>query len=44
MNVNKYDVDVASENHGIVDYVTTVDRGTYLVPRHSNRALPVPEN
>ncbi|WP_049898533.1 DUF7405 family protein [Halococcus agarilyticus] len=41
MNVGEYDVDVPRENHGIVDYLDTVDRGTYLVPTHADRALPV---
>ena len=43
MNVEEYDVDVAPENHGIVDYVNTVNRGTYVVPPRADRALPVPE-
>lgn len=40
MNVAEYDVDVPAENHGIVDYVTTVDRGTYIVPSRDDRTLP----
>jgi len=41
MNVDEYDVDVPDENHGIVDYVNTVDRGTYVVPARDQLALPV---
>jgi len=41
MNVEEYDVDVPDENHGIVDYVNTVTRGTYLVPDREQMALPV---
>jgi len=41
MNVEEYDVDVPAEDHGIVDYLETVDRGTYLVPSRAQRALPV---
>ncbi|WP_274325658.1 DUF7405 family protein [Halosimplex aquaticum] len=40
MNVEEYDVDVAPEDHGIVNYVETVNRGTYVVPTRENRALP----
>jgi len=41
MNVEEYDVDVPAENHGIVDYVNTVNRGTYVVPARDDLALPV---
>jgi len=41
MNVEEYDVDVPDENHGIVDYVNTVSRGTYVVPVRDDLALPV---
>lgn len=44
MNSDEYDVDVPPEEHGIIDYITTVDRGTYLVPPHANRALPISED
>ncbi|WP_459194644.1 DUF7405 family protein [Halosimplex sp. J119] len=40
MNVEEYDVDVDPEDHGIVDYLETVDRGTYVVPTREQRALP----
>ena len=40
MNVEEYDVDVPDEDHGIVNYVETVNRGTYIVPTRENRALP----
>jgi len=32
MNVDEYDVDVADDDHGIVDYLETRARGSYLVP------------
>jgi hypothetical protein len=41
MNVEEYDHDVPAENHGIVDYLETLRRGSYLAPPRSNRALPV---
>jgi deferrochelatase/peroxidase EfeB len=40
MNADEYDVDVPRENHGIVDYVNTMNRGTYVVPPRESRALP----
>jgi deferrochelatase/peroxidase EfeB len=43
MNVDEYEVDVPAENHGIVDYVDTVDRGAYVVPPRADRGLPIPE-
>lgn len=42
MNADEYEVDVPAENHGIVDYVDTVDRGAYIVPPRADRGLPVP--
>jgi len=30
MNVDEYDVDVADDDHGIVDYLETRARGSYL--------------
>jgi len=41
MNPDEYDDDLAAEDHGIADYVETVDRGTYIVPDRESRALPV---
>lgn len=43
MNRDEYDVDVPAERHGIVDYLETVSRGTYLVVPRDQRALPVYE-
>jgi deferrochelatase/peroxidase EfeB len=43
MHPEEYDVDVPPENHGIDDYLNTVNRGAYVVPAHEDRALPVPE-
>jgi len=40
MNVDEYDVDVPADRHGIVDYLETRARGTYLVPPRDRRALP----
>jgi hypothetical protein len=40
MNVDEYDVDVADDDHGIVDYLETRARGSYLVPPRDKRALP----
>jgi len=42
MKVEEYDVDVPEERHGIVDYLETKSRGTFLVPPRDRRALPVP--
>jgi hypothetical protein len=42
MNVDEYDVDVPDERHGIIDYLETRARGTFLVPPRSKRALPTP--
>lgn len=42
MHVDEYDVDVPAEEHGIVDYLTTVSRGSYLVPPRELAALPNP--
>lgn len=41
MNVDEYDVDVPRDRHGIVDYLETVSRGTYLIPPRDQIALPV---
>ncbi|WP_227132723.1 DUF7405 family protein [Halorubellus salinus] len=41
MNVDEYDVDVPAERHGIVDYLETRSRGTYLIPSRDDLALPV---
>lgn len=41
MNVEEYDVDVPEEKHGIVHYLETRARGTFLVPPRDRRALPV---
>lgn len=35
--------DVDAHHSGIVDFLTTVSRGTYLVPPRSKRALPTPD-
>lgn len=43
MNVDEYDVDVPAERHGIVDYLETVSRGSYLIPPRESLALPVLE-
>ncbi|MCU4801404.1 hypothetical protein OB920_13570 [Halobacteria archaeon HArc-gm2] len=40
MNVDEYDVDVADDDHGIVDYLETRARGSYVVPPRDQRALP----
>jgi len=40
MNVEEYDVDVPEEDHGIVSYIETMNRGTYIVPTREQRALP----
>ncbi|MFB6138852.1 MAG: hypothetical protein ABEJ26_00270, partial [Halosimplex sp.] len=40
MNVDEYDVDVAPEDSGIVDFLETINRGTYVVPTRDERALP----
>jgi hypothetical protein len=40
MNVDEYDVDVPDDKHGIVDYLGTRSRSTYLVPPRAQRALP----
>ncbi|KTG20746.1 DUF7405 family protein [Haloferax profundi] len=41
MNPEEYDFDVPAENHGIVDYLETLRRGSYLAPPRERRALPV---
>jgi general stress protein YciG len=41
MNVDEYDLDVPDDRHGIVDYLGTVSRSTFLVPPRTDRALPV---
>jgi len=40
MNVDEYDDDVAAQNHGIVDFLETKARGSYVVPSRDQRALP----
>ncbi|WP_435361775.1 DUF7405 family protein [Haloarchaeobius sp. DFWS5] len=40
MNVDEYDHDVPDDRHGIVDYLGTRSRSTYLVPPRADRALP----
>lgn len=40
MNVDEYDLDVPEEKHGIVSYLETVSRSTFLVPPRADRALP----
>jgi len=42
MDVEEYDHDVPEEKHGIVHYLETKARGTFLVPPRDRRALPVP--
>lgn len=42
MNPDEYDDDVADPHHGIVDYLETRSRGTFLVPPRRLRALPPP--
>ncbi|WP_416840017.1 hypothetical protein [Haloferax sp. DFSO52] len=41
MNPDEYDFDIPAENHGIVDYLETIRRGSYLAPPREKRALPV---
>ena len=43
MNVDAHDVDVPDEEHGIIDYLETLNRATFLVPPRSQRALPSPQ-
>ncbi|WP_123539335.1 DUF7405 family protein [Halosimplex salinum] len=40
MNTDEYDDDVPAENHGIIDYLETRHRGTFLIPPRDERALP----
>ena len=40
MNPDEYDTDIPNPHHGIVDYLETVARGTYMVPQRADRALP----
>ncbi|EJN57747.1 DUF7405 family protein [Halogranum rubrum] len=42
MNIDEYDLDadVPDDRHGIVDYLGTLSRSTYLVPPRADRALP----
>lgn len=42
MNPDEYDVDVEEPHHGIIDYLETRSRSTFLVPPRSLRALPSP--
>ncbi|MFC6726559.1 hypothetical protein ACFQE1_19760, partial [Halobium palmae] len=42
MNVDEYDHDVPADRHGIVDYLGTLSRSTFLVPPRDDRALPGP--
>lgn len=41
MNPGEYDTDIPDEDHGIVDYMETITRGTYVVPDRETRVLPV---
>jgi deferrochelatase/peroxidase EfeB len=40
MSVDEYDLDVPAEKHGIVSYLETVSRSTFVVPPRADRALP----
>lgn len=40
MSIDEYDLDVPDDRHGIVDYLGTVSRSTFLVPPRADRALP----
>lgn len=40
MNVDEYDVDVAAQNHGIVDYLETRGRTALIVPTRERLVLP----
>lgn len=40
MNIEEYDLDVPADRHGIVDYLGTLSRSTFLVPSRADRALP----
>ncbi|WP_267643151.1 DUF7405 family protein [Haloarchaeobius amylolyticus] len=40
MQTDEYDVDVPADRHGIVDYLGTRSRSTFLVPPRAQRALP----
>lgn len=42
MNIDEHDADVPDEEHGIVSFLETVSRGTYLLPPREKRALPDP--
>jgi hypothetical protein len=42
MNPEEYDTDVDDPHHGIVDYLETRSRATFLVPPRGLRALPSP--
>lgn len=42
MNPEEYDTDVADAHHGIIDYLETQSRATFLVPPREHRALPTP--
>ena len=42
MNPEEYDVDVPDDQHGIIDYIETLSRATFLVPPRTLRALPSP--
>lgn len=42
MNIDEYDVDVSEERHGIVGYLETISRGTFVLPPREKRALPNP--
>ncbi|KAB1185351.1 MULTISPECIES: hypothetical protein [Haloferax] len=41
MNPDEYDFDIPAKDHGIVDYLETVRRGSYLAPPREKRSLPV---
>jgi len=42
MNPGEYDADVEDPHHGIIDYLETRSRATFLIPPRSLRALPSP--
>jgi len=42
MNPDEYDTDVADAHHGIIDYLETRSRATFLIPPREHRALPTP--
>ncbi|WP_135365614.1 DUF7405 family protein [Halosimplex halophilum] len=40
MNPDQYDDDLPADDHGIIDYLETLNRATLLVPPRPQRALP----